>query len=161
MKTIKLLSKFHGKVAKIDDSDYELISSFHWSFHKTKNGEYARTWRNEGGKNKFYLMHRIILCPPRGVQVDHQNMNGLDNRRSNLRLCNHSENMCNRRPRKDSTSKIKGVGFVKRINRWQVRIQKDNKRIYLGIFLSRKKAVETYNNVAQKLHGQFARLNPL
>lgn len=107
-------------------------------------------------------LHRILLQPPKGrsVHVDHINRNPLDNRRENLRVCSHKENMRNRNIHygflgKNKTSKFKGVSYHKNKNCWTVRIQNDN----VGDFDNEIAAVNAYNYYAVKRFGEFSNLN--
>ena len=61
--------------------------------HKRSKLVYARF--NHLGKTISF--HRWLIDAPPGIEVDHWNKNGLDNRRQNLRLATRSENMSNRR----------------------------------------------------------------
>ena len=82
-----------GEVVLVDDADYPWLS--HWKWKRHRNGYACRT----GYKNKKYilvLMHRQIMEPPYGLEVDHINRNKLDNRRVNLRCVTRSENNFNR-----------------------------------------------------------------
>lgn len=74
----------------IDIEDYPLVSKYKWN---TNQAGYART----SIKGKGMLLHRLIMIPKEGQQVDHINTDILDNRKSNLRLCNNSLNVSNRK----------------------------------------------------------------
>jgi hypothetical protein len=63
-------------------------------------------------------MHRLILQPPLDRCVDHRNRNRLDNRRGNLRVVTHAENMMNVGANKGSTSRYRGVSWNKRRSKW-------------------------------------------
>ena len=95
----------------------------------------------------------------KGQVVDHINLNTLDNSRNNLRLCDYSSNTTNRKKHKNNTSGYKGVS--KAGKKWKVNISKNGKRYYLGLFSCKKEAALEYNKAALKLHGKFARLNPI
>ena len=94
------------------------------------------------------------------MQIDHINDNGLDNRRSNLRICSQSQNLMNcRKPKTLFSSKYKGVSWVQKHKRWKVSIAFKGKRKYIGHFLSEIDAAKAYNKAAEKYFGEFARLN--
>lgn len=145
-----------GKVALVDDADYEWLSR--WKWHYQGNG-YA--WRNllVDGKNRSIAMHRAITECPAGVCVDHINHDPLDNRRCNLRIATQGENRQNERPIRGGTSVFKGVVFT--MNRWSARIGSGSARTYLGRFLTQRDAAAAYNAAALALYGEYACLNDL
>jgi len=106
-------------------------------------------------------MHRLILNAPDGMQVDHVNEIGLDNRKSNLRICNQSENQRNRSKQKNNTSGFKGVHWHVVDKRWMATIKVDKKKIHLGSFRNPIDAAKVYNSAAIKYHGEFANLNEI
>ena len=109
-------------------------------------------------------MHRLIMNAPKGLQVDHINNVGIDNRRFNLRLCNQSNNQANRGLDKDNTSGYKGVTFKKdkpRNKPWQAQINYKGKHYSIGYFATKEEAAKAYNAKAKEFFGEFARLNPM
>lgn len=105
-------------------------------------------------------MHREILgLMPEDPDVDHRDGEGLNNRRSNLRLVTNSQNNMNSQCRWGALSKYKGVSWHKRREKWQGRIKLNGKEIYLGYFDNEKKAARAYDEAAKKHFGEFARLN--
>lgn len=96
------------------------------------------------------------------IGVDHINRNPLDNRRSNLRSANKSQNGANVGLRKDSTSGFKGVSFDKLKNKWKAYINiGEYGRQSLGYFTDKIDAAKAYNEAAIKYFGEFAGLNPV
>lgn len=107
-------------------------------------------------------MHRLILNAPENMEVDHINGNRLDNRRENLRLCNSSQNKCNRGPRKDNKSGYKGVSWHGQRQKWTVRIKTPyGKYLSLGLYDDKKEAAMAYNKASVEYHGEFAFINKL
>lgn len=153
MKKIKLTQ---GKVALVDDEDYEKLNKYSWSTNRSYDTYYARCF--VGGRIKNYMQHRI-LSPSLGMEIDHIDRNGLNNQKRNLRICTHSQNLMNQRHRIDCTSKYKGVCWDKGRRRWKGRIAIDGVTINLGRFESEEDAALAYNNAAIKYFGEFARPN--
>lgn len=146
----------NGKCALVDDDDYEYLSQFDWN---GKSGPYGYARRTENGKT--ILMHREILKPKKESRVDHINGIVLDNQKSNLRLGNHSDNICNRKLNKNNTSGFKGVRQVKSGKLWEARIQKSGAPISIGYYRSKHDAMIAYDAAATVLHKAFARTNAM
>lgn len=157
MKTIKLNN---NKVVKVDDDDFKELSLFHW-YAPDNNGYYrarADFWKD--GKKKSISMSRFITNCSKGMVVDHINGDTLDNRRSNLRVCTHSENMRNRRIlSKNNKTGYKGVSWNIFAKQWQVGISFKGKHMTVGYSRDIKEAAKIYNEAAIKYHGDFATLN--
>lgn len=95
----------------------------------------------------------------RGEDAEHKNRKTLDNRRSNLRMANRSQNQANRPRTKRSTSGYKGVSWYKRFGKWQASIQKNGKKRNLGYYFDKIEAAKAYDLAARELFGEFALLN--
>lgn len=102
-------------------------------------------------------LHRAILNAPDVRQVDHVNGDGLDNRRANLRLASHAQNMHNQRVRLNSVSGFKGVSYDKDRQKWLARIALNGRTKNLGRFGTSGEAHDAYTQAAGQLHGEFAR----
>jgi hypothetical protein len=154
MKEIQLTK---GKVAKVDDADFDWLSQWKWSWHYA--GYAFRMYRTH------YTLHRVAMA--RAIMdlaasdkrvVDHINGDSLDNRRCNLRVCSRAENMRNVKLRRTSISGYKGVSHTKEWG-WRVKLQVNGKVISGGTFLTSAEAAKAYDELAIKYHGEFARLN--
>lgn len=142
-----------GKVAIVDDDDFEWLNQWKWRFD-------IYAVRELRGKPLY--MHRIILQTPIGMQTDHINGDKLDNRRENLRICSASQNKQNEGIRSNNTSGYKGAHYVStnnRIKKWCATIWINNKSIFLGFFLTAEEAARAYDKKAIELFGDFANLN--
>ena len=85
--------RYGTKHIVIDLEDAEKCKNYKWflSFDEILNSFYVKT-------SKYpYSLHRVIMDCPKGFVVDHINHNTLDNRKENLRICTHAENMKNRK----------------------------------------------------------------
>src|SRR6266487_2555210 len=81
-----------GKVALVDDEDYERVARLSWRAHYSKGTWYAET----GGGEDVVAMHSFILGLPRGSEADHKDRDGLNNCRENIRPATRSNNCMNR-----------------------------------------------------------------
>jgi hypothetical protein len=146
-----------GKVALVDDDDFERVSAFKWHAHLDHGNWYARRWV-KATPSTIYL-HRFVMDAPCGVQVDHWNGDGLDCQKSNLRRATHEQNTRNARLRKDNTTGFKGVARVTGKTCVAAQIWHDNKLQRIGYFDSPTDAARAYDSVAREVYGHFARLN--
>lgn len=142
-----------GFVAIVDDEDFEFLNEFKWTY----NIGYACTHK-KGQKNYIY-MHRLIMNAKKGFVVDHINHNSIDNRKENLRVCTHKDNIRNSKSTKNSTSKYLGVSWANRERRWRSVITVDSKQKYLGVYKTEEAASLAYNEASIKYFGEFANLN--
>ena len=155
MKEIQLTQ---GKVALVDDEDYEYLNQ--WKWH-VSNGNYARRTIYNFKLCKALFMHREIMKVSKGLLVDHINGNSLDNRKLNLRICTNSQNLRNRLKNINNTSGYKGVRLINSTKKWRAQIWLNSKYYHLGLFNNIKDAARAYNAAAIKYHGEFANLNKI
>lgn len=146
--------KFPDTYVIVDDRNYDrVMAEGKWSAIEDGNCMYAKRTRPDT------LMHRFILNAAKGEKVDHRNINGLDNREENLRMCTTSQNMANSRKHINSASKYKGVCPNKLQGGWYSTICCDGKRKRLGSFETQEEAARAYDKKAKELFGEFANLN--
>ena len=148
-----------GYVALIDAADWPLVSQHRWYSEIKDRTKYARTTRFSGQNRIYVYMHRLIVGEPAGLQVDHRDGNGLNNRRSNLRVATGSQNQMNKGAMPNSTSPFKGVSWNSNAGKWAAVIRKNRKNYYLGLFVDEAKAARRYDDAARVMFGEFARLN--
>ena len=159
----KIIWLTQGQFTLVDDDDYEWLNQWKWQSVKDNRVFYAvKNFTYQKGKRRLIKMHRLILgITDSSIKVDHQDRNGLNNLRTNLRVVTDSQNMSNRASAKNSTSKYLGVCWDKFMNRWRAVIQKDRKNKKLGSFSNEIDAALAYNKAAIELHGEFANLNKI
>lgn len=165
MKTIQLTQ---GKVTIVDDEDYECLIQFKWRAAKNVHGQwYAARTDLSTGKPRNLFMHRLLLNVPKGMQTDHINGDGLDNRKNNLRICDNVQNSGNKGKSKSKNgkpaSKYKGVWYDNRNDRgskpWRARLNYRGKIVYECYFTTETEAAKSYDQAAIRYLGEFARLN--
>ena len=150
-----------GLVTIIDAEDFELVSQFKWYATRGSNTDYAvRTpWIPEERRYQQVSLHRFLLNAPCDMHVDHRNHQGLDNRRSNLRLCTPTENRWNTQKRKGCRSEFLGVHHRPlRKKPWMAKLIV-NKKHYSRSFATELEAALYYDELVEELHGEFAKLN--
>ena len=155
---MKVITLTQGKTALVDDQDYPELSRHKWCASKKGSAWYVhRKIRVNSGKQTTVLMHWQVmgLSQGDGLQIDRINGNGLDNRRSNLRLATQQQN--NQNKRCYSKSGFKGVRRYRQ--KWMALIGHNGKLTHLGYFLSPQQPAAAYDRAALELFGDFARLN--
>lgn len=145
-------------VALVDDDDYAYINSFKWCIMKAGKTIYAKRSIRINGKKKGFLMHWAIMSKK---GIDHIDHNGLNNQKSNLRICTQSENNMNRSKQENTSSPYKGVSFHKSHKKWRANIKINGKQIHIGYFNTEKDAAKAYDLKAIELFCEFANLNNL
>ena len=146
-----------GMEATVDLDDLSLVSSVNWWALCNKHGHaYAQRTEMVDGRVKSVLMHRLIMHCPEGMLVDHINGNGLDNRRANLRICTHNDNMKNQVVHRINKLQAKGVYLPKGKKRYKATITFNGRKIRLGTFGTVEEAAAAYKGAAMALAGEFA-----
>ena len=148
----------NGYEVQVSPEDYRVLSAMRWSAIKRgprKTMLYVQATRRWGAVS----MHRFIMSPPPGMQVDHANGDTLDNRRENLRICTACENARNHKVNVDSKSGYRGVAPTTWPGRWRAVIHINGKQKALGCYGTPEEAALAFNRAAIQHHGEFARLN--
>jgi hypothetical protein len=135
------------KYALVDDEDYEFLSQFKWRYSERR---YAFT---------TIQMHRLLCRPPKGMIVDHRDLDKLNNQKANLRPATHSQNRANQGKLPNCSSQYKGV--YKRANRncWTAMLKWKGKQHWVGTFPTEHLAALAHDLWALDIHGEFAHLN--
>ena len=145
-----------GKFAAVDDGDYDRVSQYPWFAFKVHNSWYAAT--GSVVKNKRTYLHRFVTNAPAGMEVDHVNGHGLDNRKANLRICRHRDNLRNQRRIKPSRSGYRGVTLTPH-GKFVARCKYHGKMLYWGTYSTAEEAARVRDRKVMELHGEFAYLN--
>lgn len=147
--------------AIVDKEDAAWALQFTWRRKRCAIGRtaYANRSLQRNKKQVILSMHRELMGHPEGLEVDHINGNGMDNRRSNLRICCHAQNMVNRPMSKNNKVGYKGVRWDSDRHKYRAVIRHDGKYYWLGSFRTAIEAARAYNDAALTMHGEYAHLN--
>lgn len=131
-----------------DLEDYNLIKDYTWNY-------------NEDGYlisrpfGKTIRMHMLIMNSDGSRDVDHKNHITYDNRKENLRICDHFENVIHSKTYSNNTSGRKGVYWDNARQKWMAIITYNKKTVNLGRFDNFEDAVDARQSAEQKYHGEF------
>lgn len=118
---------------------------------KVHHGEYRRI-KIAG---KIYKVHRLVWIyhhgeVPEGMELDHINRDGWDNRISNLRVVprslNHRNKVLTKYAGKEQASQFIGVVWNKPSRKWKVQIKDySGRQHHIGYFTDERKAAAAYD----------------
>jgi hypothetical protein len=151
--TTRMIPLTRGKVALVDAEDFDVLSERSWCLGAGGRYPVSRV----GGK--VVCMHRLLMTPEQGLEVDHISGDTFDNRRANLRLCTIQENHFNRRRYSNGSSGYKGVSWYRPYSKWRAYATKAGRTHHLGYFDAAEDAAHAYDAAACNLFGEFAYLN--
>lgn len=146
--------KGRGLYAIVDEEDFGRVSAHAWFL--TRQG-YLIANMTAGGRRVHPRMHRFILGPPAGQDVDHKNGNKLDNRKGNLRAATRAQSCANRPKLGHSRWPYKGLRL--RGGKWRVRINVAGVQREFGRFDTAEEAARAYDAAARAAFGEYARTN--
>ncbi len=168
---MKQISLTQGRVAMVDDCDYEELNQYKWCAVKHGHRFYASRsiylGRPNGKlKTKSVFMHRIIVNPNSKMVIDHIDGNGLNNQRTNLRAVPCRLNLMAFRTIKEGrTSIYRGVSKSKDMKRWKCTIcwSENGKLVqkYYASFNTEKEAALAFNRAAIRMGYQIEALNKI
>lgn len=145
-----------GYEAVISVADVPLVDGVNW-YAMAAGGTIYAVRKGPRPKQRKIYMHRAILSDPDGLEVDHINGEGLDNRRCNLRAATRAQNARNSHVSNANTSGYKGVSWDKRDRKWQAFIAVNGLRHFLGRFACPTAASLAYARASRELHKEFGR----
>lgn len=147
----------------VDPEDMWLLETYKWTVVRpeTAKTDYAERCTSFSGKRKTLRLHRVIMDAPDGIDVDHKNGNGLDNRRENLRLATRSQNKANVGLPLTNISGRKGVSWHRATGKWRAQIWFGERHIHLGLFTDLDEAARAYDRAAIECYGEFALTNEM
>jgi hypothetical protein len=137
-----------------DKSDFEIVKNKTW---------YPSAWKMKPdmvyvADKKGIRLHKYLLNPPKNFEVDHIDLNTLNNCRSNLRICTHQQNQCNQDLQKNNTSGVAGVSYYPPRKKHRARIKISQTEVHLGYFINKTEAIQARNEAVKLMFGEYGRL---
>lgn len=147
------IEKASGKIYLfvIDIEDLPMVIKYRWWVGINGGKPYAHTDYDR----RHQTMHRAIMNCPDGYEVDHISGDTLDNRKANLRICTHQQNLTNLKISKSNTSGHKGVSYHSRWG-WEAFINENKKKKHIGWYKTIEEAAEARRNAALMVYGEYA-----
>ena len=140
----------HIASAKIDPEDVEKCRKYKWHLHDG----YAAS----GNGSSLIFLHKFVMgVTDPSIMIDHVHGIILDDRRSQLRVCNHAQNIQSQKLSKVNTSGERNVCWDKQAGKWKVEINAFDKKYNIGLFINYDEACQVARIERQRLHKEFAR----
>lgn len=150
------LAKGRG-FAVVDLQDAEEVAKFNWAL--LSPGYAVARIRLRNGIRTGLPLHQLIVTLMglgRCSQIDHEDHDGLNNRRSNLRPATRYQNGQNTRRPRNNTSGVKGVSWSAAAGKWLAQVGAYNYNHRLGLFEDINDAEAAVRAARERLHGEFA-----
>lgn len=162
-KAWKLLTTKTGETVKIDSEDYDRVAEKSWRviYRGKEKKPLVVTSIRTGSSSRTMSLGQFLMKPRKGkMAYPRRWQNGLDYRKENIVVCSMKERqrMLPKRAEKTS-SRYRGVSFIRSKRVWRSRIEKNNKAYFLGDFATEDLAARAYNKAAQELFGDVAYQN--
>ena len=137
-----------------DLEDYDKLKEYTWC---RRMPGYASCTRKVDGRIIAIIAARLIMdVTDKNLEVDHIDGNTSNNRKSNLRVVSHLENMQNKKIYKNNTSGTTGVSQL-RNGKWKARIMVNGNEMWLGTFETKEEAVYVRHAAEEKYFGEMRR----
>lgn len=144
--------KYGNVLLRMDDDIYKYIIDnrikLHAQYDKDIKDFYIIGQNKKQNINPF-LLHRLITNCPKGLVVDHINHRTTDNRRFNLKVCTHYQNMQNI---SSNTSGKVGVSYDNKHKKWNAQIKVKRKHINLGYYSNKEDAIKARIEAKKKYY---------
>lgn len=152
------------KKVKIDKEDFNRVDEYSWrvTYGTTGRPRVVASFRTKEGVRQMTL-GKFLMKPSKGKQVYPRRFNeGLDYRKDNLIVCTLKERQrLLPKKRTKTSSKYRGVSYLKSKSRWRAGIEVNGKTINLGNFKGEDAAAQAYNKAARKYFGTLAYQNQI
>lgn len=148
-----------GEEFYFDLEDYEKIKDYCWYINQ--QGYVMAYDCNAKDSGSHILMHRLIMCFPDEIEVDHINHNKRNNKKENLRIVNDSQNQMNKKKQKNNTSGVTGVRWHKKHRKWYAHIGVNRNQIHIGSFDTFEEAVVARKEAEEKYFGEYSYNNSI
>ena len=164
MSRIQLSGKNDHQYMLVDDKMFFILSHHLWRLAGAGYVSHNYKVRGVDGTRttKLVYAHRLIMeieyGSIKGKEVDHVNLDKLDNRLCNLRLSTRVLNNVNRKVQLNNTSGYKGVSWSSQKNKWVAKVSCRPKSVHVGFFDDPKEAHEAYSRVLTEMYGEHARI---
>lgn len=119
-----------------------------------------------GNSDQYYVidcrgraLHDYLFEHRMGFEIDHINLDTMDNRRCNIRYCTHQQNQMNQPLQQNNTSGVSGVSYYPPRHKFRARIKVCQQEIHLGYFDTFEDAVKARNIGMRCMFGQYGRYN--
>ena len=143
-----------GTVFLFDREAFYRICNRNW--YRNYNDPNLPLYISDANGIKIY---RYLIDCPKGYEVDHINLDTLDNRSRNLRIVTHQQNQMNQPLQKNNTSGVSGVSYYRPRGKYRARIKISQHDIHLGYYRSFLEAVQARNVGMECMFGEFGRYN--
>lgn len=141
----------------VDEHNYLWLMKWKWSIAEGRNTCYAyRSIQGADGRRRPLSMHRLIMGCPTGLEVDHRNGQGLDNRRSNLRNATPQQQRQNMGLYSRNNTGFAGVQ-KDRQGKFRARIRVNKREIWLGRYATIEEAAAVRAQAERHFRGDWSR----